>query len=111
MSAAGRWFVTPHAVQRYRERIDPRATYEQALGVLVRESESARPVKPWKGGAMLYKGSKLSRGAHLRMVVGCDKASGLPQLITVLPPHPGWRPPTPAGPEGRALRSGSVRSK
>lgn len=32
---AGRFFVTPHAVERFRERIAPHLTYEEALGAII----------------------------------------------------------------------------
>lgn len=38
---AGRYFVTPHAVHRFRERIAPGLTYDQALGAIIRGLEEA----------------------------------------------------------------------
>ena len=35
MSVAGRFFVTPHAVERFRERIDPRLDYDAALAAVI----------------------------------------------------------------------------
>jgi hypothetical protein len=34
---AGRYFVTPHAVAQFRERIAPGLDYEHALGAIIRE--------------------------------------------------------------------------
>lgn len=85
----GAWFVTPHAVQRYRERVDPRASYEVALARLVAESRVARPVKEIEPGLWLYRGSKPRRLRYRVSVAG----GGAPQLVTVLAPFDGWRPP------------------
>jgi hypothetical protein len=37
-----RWIITPHAVERYIERINPRASYEEALTALAESSCRAR---------------------------------------------------------------------
>jgi len=78
---AGPWFITPHAVQRYRERCPGklRLTYEQALGELVRLSAEARFVKRLPTGCDLWRGRKPLR---LRMYVAHDNP-GKPQLVTV----------------------------
>lgn len=87
MSAAGRWFVTPHAVHRYIERIDPRATYASALAYLIDQSEVARPMREIESGIVEYRGARPRR---LRFRVS-TRLPGLPQLITVLGPFDGWR--------------------
>lgn len=80
MPAKGRWFVTPHAVRRYLERVRPGLTYEQALAEIIRESWRARPVKPW-GRAHLWRGPKPRR---LRYIVApAPRGRRLPVLITV----------------------------
>lgn len=85
----GAWHVTEHAVQRYIERVDPRASYEVARARLVAEAEVARPVKEIEPGLWLYRGSKPRR---LRYRVS-TRGDGAPQLVTVLAPFDGWRPP------------------
>lgn len=82
--AVGRWFITPHAVKRYRERIAPNRSYEEALGVLIRASEKARLVKVSVRGFEYYKGPAPER---LRFRVRpAEKSEGdLPVLMTVLP--------------------------
>lgn len=79
---SGRWFVTPHAVFRYRERIAPSLTYEQALAVLIRQSQCARRVKPLAGGLVLYRGPRPHR---IRFLVSesTDQRHPLPQLVTL----------------------------
>lgn len=90
MAAVGRWFVTPHAVERYRERIDPRASYDVALARLIAESLVSRPVKELEPGLWLYRGSRPRRLRYRVSTAG----DGLPQLVTVLAPFDGWRPPS-----------------
>jgi hypothetical protein len=50
---AGRYFVTPHAVERFRERIAPHLSYGQALGAIIRGLEETtsepRPAHSGKG--------------------------------------------------------------
>jgi len=80
---AGRWFVTPHAVRRYVERVDPQLTYELALAALIRESETARRVKELEPGVWLYRGRRPRR---LRFRVA-ENDRGAPQILTVLKGH------------------------
>lgn len=85
MSAAGRWFITPHAVRRYVERIDPRASFEVALATLIDHGERARflrattgergPIEIWRG----------PRPRRLRFVVApARSAEEKPQMLTCL---------------------------
>lgn len=83
---AGRWFITPHAVRRYIERIAPRLTYEQALAELVRYSDTARRVKEISPGVALYRSGRPHR---LRFRVS-ETGPGLPQLLTVMGGHDKW---------------------
>ena len=91
---AGRWFITPHAVRRYIDRVDRYATYEQALAELVRCSERARCVKEISPGIWLYREGKPRR---LRFRVAAakplpDGSPGMPQLLTLMGGHD--RPPS-----------------
>lgn len=76
----GRWFITPHAVHQYIDRVDPRATYEQALAVLIDWSERAKPNKKLLSGIWQYRGP---RPLRLRLRVS-HSGPGLPQLLTVI---------------------------
>lgn len=87
-SASGRWFITPHAVARYRERICPGASYEQALRDLIAWSERAHFVRE-QNGSQLWRGP---RPGKLRFWVSFGR-HGLPQLVTVLPAHDKKGPP------------------
>lgn len=80
MSARGRWFITPHAVRRYRERCRPGLSYERALGELIRLSEAAT-FKRWVEPTVAeYVGPKPNRWRFRVSTVG----KALPQLLTVL---------------------------
>ena len=82
MAASGAWFITPHAVRRYRERFAARFTYEEALSELIRASMEARRVKILPTGIVLYRGPKPRR---LRFFLQEDVAPpSLPVLVTVL---------------------------
>ena len=89
MSAVGRWFVTPHAVQRYRERVDPSLSYDGALCALVVLSERAHFVKRREDGVEHWRVGRSD--GHLRFRVQ-PQPTGLPQLLTVLPAFNGCRP-------------------
>lgn len=88
----GRWFVTPHAVDRYIRRFAPGLTYERAREELILQSESARYVKTFtygnRAGYELWRGP---RPRKFRYWVA-PAEGGLPQLVTVMAGHdPGWR--------------------
>lgn len=52
MSVAGKYFVAPHAVWRFRQRIDSRLGYEDALAAIIRGLEQdAMAPKPLSNGA------------------------------------------------------------
>ena len=81
MPAVGRWFVTPHALARFREIVP--IPDSAALAALIRESETARFVRVLDSGALLLRGPRPHR---LRFVLRSAPGPGLlPQLITVLP--------------------------
>lgn len=85
----GNWFITPHAVERYIQRIRPGITYDQALEDLIAYSGTARRVKEWKLGVDLYRSG---RPLRLRLMVG-KREDGAPQLLTVYAGHdPGFGP-------------------
>jgi hypothetical protein len=83
LSASGNWFITPHAVERYRERVAPRMAYEMALWCLVQLSMQAHRVRDKAPGIEMWRGPKPER---LRFLVATGN-SGLPQLLTVLKGH------------------------
>lgn len=81
--AAGRWFVTPHAVEQFSARAagwERASTYEHTLATIIDESRRAHIVKILQSGAELWRGPKPRR---LRYIVR-PGADGLPALVTVL---------------------------
>ena len=80
----GPWVILPHAVARYRERVDRSATYESALEALIAMSVAAHRVRELDSGLSLYRGPKPRR---IRMRV--DERVSPPMLVTVLAAHDG----------------------
>jgi len=83
----GQVFITPHAVERYVERIRPGISYERALTELIAICERAHAVKEIEAGLWLWRGPKPRR---LRLRVS-TRGDGAPQLVTVLTAHDGMR--------------------
>lgn len=84
---AGRFFITPHAVRRYIERVRAGLSYEDALARLVTITEGAHRVREIGDGVELWRGPKPER---LRLRVS-TRGPGLPQVVTVLAEHDGAR--------------------
>lgn len=85
--AVGRWFVTPHAVRRYIERVDHRVAYRVALGALIHEGTQARFVKVVEYTSATGQPVELWRGKkprRLRFYVTQNPGELRPTLITVL---------------------------
>jgi len=83
MPAKGRWFVTPHALARFRELVPLDDT--RALSALIRESETAHIVRQLDNGACVMRGPRPHR---LRFIVRpAPEPGSLPQLVTVLPTY------------------------
>lgn len=88
VSAAGQFFITPHAVRAYQRRWRRDLSYEDALTELIRISDGARRIKTRRNGAIEFRGPSPAR---LTLIVS-DVRPGLPQLLTVLPRHDGRFP-------------------
>ncbi|HEX6940905.1 MAG TPA: hypothetical protein VF158_15920 [Longimicrobiales bacterium] len=79
---AGRFFVTPHAVERFRQRIAPHLTYEQALGAIIRgldATDSER--RPAQSGTRYY--IRVRRPYAFRALIVPGEGP-LPAVATVL---------------------------
>ena len=81
----GRWFIAPHAVRRFIERVWPGATYEEALERLIALSASARLIREdHHPGIDLYRTPREpGGGGRIRMLVS-RRLPGAPQLVTVI---------------------------
>lgn len=82
---AGPWFVTPHAVERYKHWARFEGSDQEALGRIVNEARRAHHVKKLESGTDLWRGPGPQR---LRYIVGPGEGE-LPALITVMPTHDG----------------------
>lgn len=84
--ASGRFFVGPHAVKRYRERVHRGITYERALSEILEQAERAHFIKKqalaYRGNAEYWRGPNPMR---LRLVVKHNPGMALPTIITILP--------------------------
>lgn len=85
MSVSGRFFITPHAVRRFRERVPgaSQMSYETALAELISIADRSHLVKTDAAGIEHWRGPKPHR-LRLRVASG---NRGLPQLITVIRGH------------------------
>lgn len=99
MTTRGRFFVTPHAVEKYRKHYVPRLSYGAALEDLVLLTSSGKRVGPYLGKQLpkkfpglrleVWRGARVGpvrqqdRRSRLRFVVGYGPGE-LPQVITVL---------------------------
>lgn len=83
MAVRGKVFVTPHAVQRFRERIAPNLTYEEARDAILRGVEQTRsePKRStsWPGAVL----PRVRRPYPFRAVIGPGEGE-LPAVLTVL---------------------------
>lgn len=88
--ARGRFFITGHAVRRFRERIPGRRKlgYSAALAELVSLAEAAHYVRTESDGTELWRGPSPTR---VRLIVS-RQIAGLPQVLTVRPAWDGLMP-------------------
>ncbi|NLG85435.1 MAG: hypothetical protein GX493_12715 [Firmicutes bacterium] len=78
---AGEFFITPHAVEQFRRRMAPWMSYEEALGTIIRELNTAGPLRPTRNGKAYYVRTK---GEWcFRAVIGPGEGPQ-PAVITVL---------------------------
>jgi hypothetical protein len=80
VTVAGKFWVTPHAVHRYIERVHRGIDYDRALSEIVDASETAHYVKDYNGGQYWRCSRSFGR---LRLLVN-DCFDGLPQIVTIL---------------------------
>jgi hypothetical protein len=76
----GKWFITPHAVQRWREIRSCGLDYHDALIELILVAEKAKFKRELSDGISLFRSPKPHRW---RLIVS-TRLAGKPQLVTVL---------------------------
>lgn len=90
VTVAGKWFVTPHAIARYRQRHRPDISDRQALFELTLWSEVAQQTGRLRSGEYEW---HAEHPIKIRFVVSHSPHPNgdLPQLVTVLPgKRPTW---------------------
>lgn len=93
---AGPWFITPHACERYIERIEPSITHPVAIERLSGYASAARRKGLYMGGpaeewVVTVRPPGHRRRVKIRFVVGPPRGEHvLPQVITILRPHNEW---------------------
>jgi hypothetical protein len=97
--AVGHFFVSPHALSRYRSRYRPRLAREAALTELIRLSSEANHVRSFEDGRQLWRGPKRAPVPRLLFVVAPAPEGALPVIETV----PG-RPKLSPSPDNRLAR-------
>ena len=76
----GDYFVTPHAVKQFQDRIAPWMTYEQALGAIIRELRGVNEFRLTENGKAYYVRTK---GVYrFRAIIREGKS--LPAVVTIL---------------------------
>lgn len=79
-----RWLLTDHAIERYRERVNRRATYEQAIEELQRDIAGGHLVRK-EGEIEHWKGAR-PRQIRFRVRRAPD---GTGEVFTVIEAHDG----------------------
>lgn len=97
----GEWYITPHAIDRFIERVRPWWSREQAFRWLVEASQTAQLRRVDEGGVEHWQSTTAPR-CRLRVT---RNDHGQRVLMTVLTPHDGWR--TPKGPGDEARQRGA----
>jgi len=83
---AGEYFITPHAVNRFRRRLAHGLSYEEALGRIIRSlREYGRPPKPSPTGPGIYIIRVKGPVYRFRAVIDTRRREGpLPVVTTIL---------------------------
>lgn len=84
-------FVTPHAIQRWRERVHADVTDEQARREILDALALARLRRVDESGIEHWRAGQGCRFGCVRLRLGRGEGP-LPAVLTVLPEHAGWRP-------------------
>jgi hypothetical protein len=78
----GDFFITPHAVRQFQRRMAPYLSYEQALGVVIRELRTAGEFHVMENGKARY--VRTNGEWRFRAVVAEGAGDAKPAVITIL---------------------------
>jgi hypothetical protein len=78
----GDFFITPHAVRQFQSRMAPHLSYEQALGVIIRELRDAGELRLTENGKARY--VRTSGEWRFRAVIAAGADDVKPAVITIL---------------------------
>lgn len=91
MSATGPFFVTPHALRAWRERVEgaqcawsTEAEYRRSLRAMIDDLVLAHYVRPARNGADLWRGPSPRRA---RFIIGGEMRGAKRAVVTVLAEH------------------------
>jgi len=95
---AGDFFITPHAVRQFQDRIAPWMSYEQALGAIIRGLHNTEEFRPTINGKAYY--VRVDGEWQFRAVI--REGDFLPAVITILRSGKGNKRKKEAGKERSA---------
>lgn len=81
--AIGRFYVSPHALDRYVERVRPRLPRAAALRELVAISSAAEKLRTFEDGDELWRGPNTGPAPRLLFLVAPQSEGRLPVIRTV----------------------------
>lgn len=89
---SGPWFVTPHAVRRYAERVLGCAqiserVFQRARSEIITDIQQARFVRTLESGADLYQGARRwvgTRQACVRYVIGASATGDICRAVVTV---------------------------
>lgn len=78
----GDFFITPHAVRQFQNRIAPWMSYEQALGAVIRELSDAGEWRSTQNGRAQY--VRTTGRWQFRAVIMPGEENSQPVVVTIL---------------------------
>jgi hypothetical protein len=78
----GDFFITPHAVRQFQRRMAPQLSYEQALGVVIRELRTTGKFHTTENGKARY--VRTNGEWRFRAVIAEGEGDAKPAVITIL---------------------------
>jgi hypothetical protein len=78
----GDFFITPHAVRQFQRRMAPHLSYEQALGVVIRELRTTGEFHTTENGKARY--VRTNGEGRFRAIIAEGGDDAKPAVITIL---------------------------